>query len=625
MTIDTNLKLRGRTYYLRIARPTALQNLRARLGLPRRSDVWKSLKTSDLSTARIVAAERKAAALDGFARESDELSGKALGRPEPRVPSEFELRQGMLAFKKRELQIERLNRLHAPTPAEVEKAAQGLREAVDELKAMPGVAALADPRFLDFLTVRDAAKGDHENRRILKDELKRHRSIREFVLVDWAVWEMARANNWLIEPKSIHYRQLADGLLAAWINALDAMEKRDLDGVDPDGDEIVALRPLSLVVGSKTLVASHPSEPSRGARPTKGERLQDHFDRYLRERKDGVVGATRKELRSVVRRFVEFAGDRVATDYTLQEVSKFKLLLQKVPRNATTLYPGKSYREIVELNQSDGHRTLATPSVNNKLSILARFGKWLSHNVDGVDGRAFATTSILTKRAPSNRSSFSDEQMIAILNALTFTGCESERNQLAPGSFKVRDYRYWLTLIAAYTGARLNEIAQLRVDDICELDGIWTISIKADGDGQSTKTSGSARVIPMHPILIELGLPSLAASVRTQGGGALFPEIPIDADGRRAKQAGQWFRRFLARIGVRGGEQGGVHRLRHTVTDKMRVAGVEEYDIAPILGHSVDVARMTGKYGRHQNLSLAHRFEIISKVTYPGVDVGALG
>jgi hypothetical protein len=56
------------------------------------------------------------------------------------------------------------------------------------------------------------------------------------------------------------------------------------------------------------------------------------------------------------------------------------------------------------------------------------------------------------------------------------------------------------------------------------------------------------------------------------------------------------------------------------VTDALRRADVNQYDIAASLGHSIDIARMTNDYGRELDMSLPKRLEFISKIDYPGVD-----
>src|SRR5438105_5721029 len=76
--------------------------------------------------------------------------------------------------------------------------------------------------------------------------------------------------------------------------------------------------------------------------------------------------------------------------------------------------------------------------------------------------------------------------------------------------------RRWIPWIAAYSGARVGEIAQMRGCDFIQIDGIWTMRITPEAG--STK-SGHARLVPLHRHLIEQGLLKIA---REAGLGPMF-------------------------------------------------------------------------------------------------------
>ena len=70
-------------------------------------------------------------------------------------------------------------------------------------------------------------------------------------------------------------------------------------------------------------------------------------------------------------------------------------------------------------------------------------------------------------------------------------------------------YKYWLPLLGLYTGARLEELAQLDPTDIIEVDGVWCLDINENGIRKSVKTS-EQRIVPHHPFLVDLGLSRFA-------------------------------------------------------------------------------------------------------------------
>ena len=86
----------------------------------------------------------------------------------------------------------------------------------------------------------------------------------------------------------------------------------------------------------------------------------------------------------------------------------------------------------------------------------------------------------------------------------------------------------WCPWLAAYSGARMGELTQLRGVDIVERDGIHAIKISPEAG--TTKT-GKARTVPLHEHLVEQGF---LAFVKANGAGPLFyneskqPSGPID-------------------------------------------------------------------------------------------------
>lgn len=71
---------------------------------------------------------------------------------------------------------------------------------------------------------------------------------------------------------------------------------------------------------------------------------------------------------------------------------------------------------------------------------------------------------------------------------------------------KLKDPERWGAWLGLYSGARVSEIGQLRLDDFYEADGLPRFRITADGLGQSLKRDASERVVTIHPKLVRLGL-----------------------------------------------------------------------------------------------------------------------
>lgn len=101
----------------------------------------------------------------------------------------------------------------------------------------------------------------------------------------------------------------------------------------------------------------------------------------------------------------------------------------------------------------------------------------------------------------------------------------------------------WGVWLAAFTGARLEEIADCHTNDVECVDGIWCIRIRKDNrtEDQTLKTPGSVRTVPLHSALIEEGFLEYHASLPT---GPLFPMVNLDKFGRRGSIVSAKISRF---------------------------------------------------------------------------------
>jgi integrase len=101
---------------------------------------------------------------------------------------------------------------------------------------------------------------------------------------------------------------------------------------------------------------------------------------------------------------------------------------------------------------------------------------------------------------------FTNDEIRTILNATLSVTVRSKTDAA----------KRWCPWLAAYSGARIGELTQLRGVDIIKEDGIHAMKISPEAGTTKTKT---ARKVPIHEHLIEQGFIDF---VRTNGKGALF-------------------------------------------------------------------------------------------------------
>jgi integrase len=162
---------------------------------------------------------------------------------------------------------------------------------------------------------------------------------------------------------------------------------------------------------------------------------------------------------------------------------------------------------------------------------------------------------------------------------------------------------YWLPLLALYTGARIEELAQLAPGDVHQVPytdahgnskSAWVIRISDVGEGQGVKTATSRRRVPVHPDLISLGFIDYASAAK---GARLFPLLKTDTDGREGGLFGKWFGKHIRNLGITD-KRMVFHSFRHLLKHTMREAGITEEVSDAITGHA------SGSVGRRYGATL---------------------
>ena len=148
----------------------------------------------------------------------------------------------------------------------------------------------------------------------------------------------------------------------------------------------------------------------------------------------------------------------------------------------------------------------------------------------------------------------------------------------------------WVTLIAAYTGMRLEEIAQLSVADVREQKAngatITVIDIHNSGNN-AIKNRASIRLVPVHSELVRAGFLDYVRALPQNG--PLFPGLVRrqSKGGKLGARLGELFRRKLIALNLK---RAGLvfHSLRHNVATRLEQAGVAQTDAARVLGHAIE-------------------------------------
>lgn len=378
-------------------------------------------------------------------------------------------------------------------------------------------------------------------------------------------------------------------------------------------------------------VALNHAQSDTGAEPASSRRsaastqcsnrlLSELHESYLAEEHAGIVSSSIACRRATLRFFTEVAGDRPIATYTRADAAMFRRPLPNLPKDAGRHFSGMTDLQAIEA-ATPGAPRISKKTVNDRLSILSSFGKWLERTEAGFAAETFRLQRFRRPRDEKHVvQGFSDADIVSIFSCPAFTGCRSEKNQQHRGAYKIRDYRFWVPMLAAYTGARLNELAQLRIEDIVIREDIACLSIADEHASQSLKSANARRLVPLHGSLLDAGFMRHIEDARQRGWQWVFEDIAPDRDGRRSWVAGKRFRILLMRLGLKDGVRGGLHRFRHSVIDRLRMAGVEKPMIAALVGHERPDRSVTDLYGSRPTPRVADLATAVNTIRYGAVN-----
>jgi integrase len=588
MSLATNIVRRqgSSCYYARLRVPKDLQDVAGK------SDRWQSLRTSDSREAKLKAS----AIVARWQAEFDDLRRR-------RIMTEADLAGGAWDHYVSEIDLDAKRRASLPSTADIE--AERAR-AVSAIEAMPSEARTSLSMLdaaIGYQVARSAADYDRDAQKIQANALRKHLAIGETALIEWAADNFITRERLLIQKGSLEYKGLCQSLQRAQLQALERGVERDQGNwAGTPSDPLVA--------------PPQPGSSPKLAAP--GETIMELFARFKREKFASVKSDTWEQNQRTVAIFAEFVGPSAHISViTRKAVRDWKQHLLKYPVRATDSKSFKrmSFREAVAANAaSDKPKpTLSNKTINRYLSALGKFCGWLAQNEyldsDVVGGQLLEIDKTNKKVRP-----YAARQLAAILSSPLFVGCAGDAREHVAGKVKIRDWRYWLPTIAIYSGARLGEIAQLLIADIREDRGVWIFHITPEGsDDKTVKTEGSARVVPVHPRLIELGLLDYREKIKERGDTRLFPTATRDTRGHFGA-ASRFFGKYFERIGVKGDRSANFHSFRHGVADAFRRAGYLDEQFGLLLGHTGGTT--TGRYGMLPQGELLQRKAMIDAIIY---------
>ncbi|WP_437871374.1 DUF6538 domain-containing protein [Methylorubrum extorquens] len=333
---------------------------------------------------------------------------------------------------------------------------------------------------------------------------------------------------------------------------------------------------------------------------------------------------TAAQARATFRLLTDICGDLPLRDYTRQDAGRFKEQLQRLPSDygKASAYRGLSVAQIIVRydGQATAGRTAPITAKTIKRHFSALSALWTAAEAKGeVEANIFVGFRFgAGKRAVEERDLWETPELAKLFASPVWSGCASETRRAEPGSLILRDEKFWLPLIAVFSGMRQEEICQLSLDDIRQVEGVWFFDLNAR-DGRMLKNATAARRVPIHDELIRLGLLDQMVQLRGRGETRLFPLLKAGgADGRLGHAFAKWFTRYRREIGLDRAKLV-FHSFRHTATTLMHEADVQTAIIDRVTGHTTP-----GETARYTKRTTLRQLQAAINAIVIGVDLSHL-
>jgi uncharacterized protein DUF6538 len=260
-------------------------------------------------------------------------------------------------------------------------------------------------------------------------------------------------------------------------------------------------------------------------KPGNVKKISTVFTEYIEEMVTAKIWNPKSELekRASLNGLVEIIGDLPINKLSFDIGRAYKQTLMKLPanRNKKAQYRDLKIEEIIKL---ENVKPMSVRTVNNNLATVIGLINWARKNGYVKENYFEGLKLPSAKKAQDERKPFTGADLKKIFDPDVYQR-ETDGN----------DYRYWVPLLGLFTGARINEICQLHVSDIKKEDGLWCLDINDESkdpkNPKKLKNLASARVIPIHPQLVELGFINFVQKQRESKQVRIFPELTLRIDG----------------------------------------------------------------------------------------------
>lgn len=273
-------------------------------------------------------------------------------------------------------------------------------------------------------------------------------------------------------------------------------------------------KPLSQVALAEPLPERfhEPGRLSSAARLRVSRHIADYLKSEQAREDDKEIGEKSvPQTKTRLRPFLERFGTKQIGTLTPADMEKFKKDLAFYPVNAQNLrhainltfdeIVSRSRRKLLLDNDGAIAECITESTLDGYVTVAINFLEFAAKQY-AVNELVIKGFDVKTKaRKGTIKRAFTQAELKTIFGDAFYMNANYNRS-----------YQYWVPLLGLFTGARLNEISQLQLDDVRQDDaGLWYIDITASSDDEegdeskSVKNEESRRIVPVHQKLLDLG------------------------------------------------------------------------------------------------------------------------
>jgi integrase len=325
-----------------------------------------------------------------------------------------------------------------------------------------------------------------------------------------------------------------------------------------------------------------------------------------------------RERRYVLDLLVQIIGDKPVADITTTDAANFAETLAQWPsyRHNKPDFAHMSPAAILKRTHDLELPTIQRSTQAKHIKALNAFFAWCVES-EAIRLSPFRLIELSRYREliPRKKEPFTEENLQVLFARDRMTACD------AP-------HKFWVPLIALYSGMRVNEISQMylqdlkteRVRDAQGVDhSILCFEVTSHRKNQRIKSPYSQRMVPVHSSLLKLGFADYVEDVRRSGSEHLFPGLNWSGDGP-GRATTQWFN------GPHLRKQCGIdtplktlHCFRHTINTLADRSCIPDSIMQTINGHTSGEGVRARAYVARGTLLECQR--AIEQLPFPQLDV----